>query len=252
MHRFFIAPEGIAGEWAYIDPQQARHILVVLRMKIGDQVLLFDGQGNEYTVRLEATERDGLAARIIEVRGEDNAAGMRLYLIQSLAKGDKMDLIVQKATELGVAGIYPVISERSVVMLEGERARRKVDRWQSIAREACKQCRRSSVPPVHPVQTLESYLNCLRHWNDIMLYESQPDYSLKQILRHGSPPDEMGLIIGPEGGFSTREFELALDKGIKPAGLGPRILRTETAALVGLSIILYEYGELGDTDCRSR
>ncbi|MEN6390284.1 MAG: 16S rRNA (uracil(1498)-N(3))-methyltransferase [Syntrophomonas sp.] len=247
MHRFFVEPENIKGEWALLDAAQTRHIQVVLRLLPGEIIGLFDGRGSEYKARLEDLEGACYTTRLLSQEQQSREPGLRLYLVQSLAKGDKMDFIVQKAVEIGIYGIYPVESERSIVSLSPERAAKKVERWQSIAREACKQCKRSYIPPVYPVQSLKQYIsNCGQH-QDILLYEDSQTRGLKELLRDPglSWGDEMGIIIGPEGGFTPEEVRAARDRGIQAGGLGPRILRTETAGLVAASIILYERNELG-------
>lgn len=248
MHRFFVAPENIKGERAQLDAVQTRHIQVVLRLLPGELIGLFDGRGGEYQARLEALEGDCYLARLLSEERPHREPGLRLYLVQSLVKGDKMDFIVQKAVEIGIAGIYPVASERSIVSLSPERAAKKVERWQSIAREACKQCRRSYIPPVYPVQSLPQYVSRQKPHQDILLYEEAgQSRGLKEILRDSgiSRGDELGIIIGPEGGFSPEEVKAAQNSGILVGGLGPRILRAETAGLVAASIILYERNELG-------
>lgn len=247
MHRFFVAPEKINGEWALIDAAQTRHMQVVLRLEPGQTVGLFDGQGREYSARLERLEGSSYIARLLSTERKNSEPRLRLYLVQSLAKGDKMDFIVQKAAEIGIIGIYPVYSERSVVRLNFERAAKKVERWQSIAREACKQCRRSYIPPVYAVQSFKQYISKRGQRPDIMLYEDSQSRGLKELFRDPqlSWGTEMGIIIGPEGGFSPEEVEEARGNGILVGGLGPRILRTETAGLVAASVVFYEWNELG-------
>lgn len=158
-----------------------------------------------------------------------------------------MDYVVQKAVEIGVAGIYPVLSERSTIKLDEEKAGRKVQRWQTIARESCKQCGRSLIPHVYPIQGLSQWISEARESVTIMLYEETRDRGLKQILRedHQNWGAEINLLIGPEGGFSAVEADQARQVGAIWAGLGSRILRTETAGLVAAALILYEFGELG-------
>lgn len=245
MHRFFVSPADINGEWARLNSSQIYHLERVLRLKAGDQIGIFDGEGREYRAILELSGSREIAARIVSRESLDREPWVRLSLIQAVAKGDKMDFIIQKAVELGVADIYPVFSERSVVRLEGDRARKKVDRWQSIAWEACKQCGRSSVPAVHSLQTLTQCLEKMQSQTVVMLYEGSCLEGLGRVLKDKGRHREISVLIGPEGGFSLGEVERARQHGVIIASLGPRILRTETAGLVALSIILYEYGELG-------
>jgi len=177
----------------------------------------------------------------------ESEPALKLYLAQGIAKGEKMDTIIQKSVEIGVAAIYPVSCERSVVRLAVDKAEKKVHRWQSIAREACKQCRRNLIPEVIPVMNFTSLLEEIGDKPAIMLYENENQTSLKSLLKSQLREingQEIFLLIGPEGGFSPQEVETANRKGIYTASLGPRILRTETAGLVAASIILYEYGDM--------
>ncbi|HHV15884.1 MAG TPA: 16S rRNA (uracil(1498)-N(3))-methyltransferase [Gelria sp.] len=247
MHRFFISPENIKENIVYIDPEEARHI-EVLRLTAGDTVMFFDGTGREYQVRLEGWESGILTGQIIHTGFGESEPALKLYLAQGIAKGDKMDTIIQKSVEIGVSAIYPVSCERSVVRLSGEKAPKRVQRWQSITREACKQCRRNLIPQVMPVMDFFTLLEKIGDKPAIMLYENEDKISLKSLLhKHFIETDgqELFLLIGPEGGFSPQEVEVASQQGVYTASLGPRILRTETAGLVAASIILYEYGELG-------
>jgi len=248
MHRFFISPQNIKGNSVSIDPEEARHIEKVLRLTTGDIVVCFDGSGREYRVRLEGREDGILIGQIIHTGLRESEPTLKLYLAQGIAKGEKMDTIIQKSVEIGVSAIYPVSSERSVVRLTEDKAEKKVQRWQSIAREACKQCRRNLIPPVTPVMDFATLLQEIGEKPAIMLYENEDQTSLKSLLKNQLREisgQELFLLIGPEGGFSLQEVEAAGRQGIYTASLGSRILRTETAGLVAASIVLYEYGDLG-------
>lgn len=247
MHRFFIAPGNINDNTIFIGQEEARHIEKVLRLKTGDMVVFFDGTGQEYKVRLDGKEDGCLTGQIIHRSLRDSEPALKLYLVQGIAKGDKMDTIIQKAVEIGVNSIYPVSCERSVVRLAGEKADKRLQRWQAITREACKQCRRNVVPEIKPVMEFHSLLQIIGERPALMLYENEDKNSLKTLLQ-GQPyneAEEIFLLIGPEGGFSHSEVVTATKQGIKTASLGPRILRTETAGLAAASVILYEYGDLG-------
>ncbi|HWP95533.1 MAG TPA: 16S rRNA (uracil(1498)-N(3))-methyltransferase [Syntrophomonadaceae bacterium] len=247
MHRFFVSPDQIRDQLVYIEAEQAHHIQRVLRLKPGTVIAVFDGLGCEYQACLEREEGRVLVARILSQIERNSETAIRLHLVQALPKGDKMDYVVQKAVEIGVTGIYPVLSDRSTIKLDEEKAVRKVQRWQTIARESCKQCGRSLIPQVHPIQGLSQWLSGARGTTTIMLYEDARDLGLKQILRkeHQNWSVEINLLIGPEGGFSPLEADQARQAGFIWAGLGSRILRTETAGLVAAALILYEFGELG-------
>jgi 16S rRNA (uracil1498-N3)-methyltransferase len=244
---FFVAPENIFSSQVTIDEEQTRHIEKVLRLKIGEEVQVFDGCGREYTVVLRAKEGRCLIGAIID-RQTAVPPQVRVTLVQGIAKGDKMDTIIQKAVEVGCSAIIPVTTKYTVVQLEKDRAVQKVARWQAIAREACKQSRRSVVPEVKPVVRYNQLFSQLKG-NTIILYENEDHVSLRTVVQQmkSSSPEAgaVNLLIGPEGGFSEDEVNLARQYGAQSAGLGKYILRTETAGLVAASIVLYEYGEIG-------
>ncbi|MEN6326817.1 MAG: 16S rRNA (uracil(1498)-N(3))-methyltransferase [Syntrophomonas sp.] len=248
MHRFFIAPESISGSIVVIDATQARHLERVLRLKAGDRVLVFDGQGHEYQVKLLGKEKDIWKSEIESEIADAGEPGIRLTLVQGIPKGDKMDTIIQKAVEIGVKRIIPMCSEHSVVRLTGDKAAKKEQRWQLIAQEACKQCRRNTIPEIRSVVDFSDLLPGLADYPVIMLYEHEEQLRLGKLLKeqgHKFKEQEIYLLVGPEGGFSAQEVELAKHHNVFTTGLGPGILRTETAGLVAASIVLYEYGELG-------
>lgn len=247
MHRFFISPENIYDGEVRISGSEARHVERVLRLQAGDQITVFDGSGWEYTVLLTGKKGGDLIGEVMARKQVDREAGMELHLVQGIARGERMDLVIQKAAELGVHTIHPLASEYSVVQLQGERAEKKVQRWQQIAREACKQCRRNLVPRVEPIRELTAFLDRMHGEAGIMLYEDEQRMSLRTILTGTDllERERIYVLVGPEGGFSPREVEMARQAGVTTAGLGKRILRTETAGLVACSILLYEHGELG-------
>ncbi|MBC7074962.1 MAG: 16S rRNA (uracil(1498)-N(3))-methyltransferase [Syntrophomonadaceae bacterium] len=248
MHRFFIYADSIRGNTVDIDEEQARHIEGVLRLKSGDFIKAFDGTGHEYTLRLEGRKKGRLTARIEQFSMRDDEPLLKLFLAQSIAKGNKMDTIIQKATELGISAVYPFISERTVVRLNIEKAVAKQKRWQTIAREACKQCNRNVVPEIKPVIDFSQLLAEIGNRPAIMLYENEEQVSLKHLLRGKKEKfrtNQMFLLVGPEGGFAPWEVEAAAKANVFIVKMGPRILRTETAGIAASSIIMYEYGDLG-------
>ncbi|MBO8159151.1 16S rRNA (uracil(1498)-N(3))-methyltransferase [Thermosyntropha sp.] len=247
MHRFFVKRENVKGDKAFIEKDESHHIEKVLRLKPGDKIILFDGRGTEYHAVLEKKVNNQLVALIQEICEINNEPPLKVNLVQGIPKGDKMDLVIQKAVELGVASIYPVVTTRTVVKLARDKAVKKAARWQDIAIEACKQCRRNIIPEVKPVAAFSDILEIIGENWAIMLYEKEENARLKNILREkkGTGEQEVFLLVGPEGGFAPHEAKLAQEKGIFLAGLGPRVLRTETAGIAGLSIILYELGDLG-------
>jgi len=248
LHRFFIYPDNIRGNQVIIDDKQARHVEKVLRLKPGDYIQGFDGTGREYILKLNGNINRGLSADIQDIIDNNNEPLLRLHLAQGLAKGDKMNTIVQKAVEIGVNTIHPFISEHTVVQLEQFKAERKLEKWRTVATEACKQCGRSIIPEIQPIKSFARLLFESENKLAIMLYEKEEQLRLRDILKKNIKKDKnraVFILVGPEGGFSLCEVAAARKKDINVAGLGPRILRTETAGIAASSIIMYEYGDLG-------
>ncbi|WP_054691898.1 16S rRNA (uracil(1498)-N(3))-methyltransferase [Syntrophomonas palmitatica] len=232
----------------YFDRGELRHIEKVLRLRPGEIVAVFDGSGMEYRVRLREDQEQRLKGEIISKACIDREPETSLHLVQGIAKGDKMDSIVQKAVEIGVKAIHPLAAQRSVVELDERKAGKRVMRWQEIAREACKQCRRNQMPLVNPMRGINEILQIIGQTPAIMLYEEEHKLGLKQLLQTEEERftgQEIFILVGPEGGFSHEEAEAARDRGVHLVTLGPRILRTETAGLVAASLILYHFNDLG-------
>lgn len=248
MHRFFITPEAVQDSIIQIDKEQSHHILKVLRLKPGDHFELFDGRGNVFLCRFLSKGNGGVLATIENHDYYSNQPSTQVVLAQGIAKGEKMDYIIQKAVEIGVSSIIPFVSERTVVVLDHSKAERKNERWKNIAREACKQSKRNIVPEIKPIVLFPQLLDHLQDKRAVLLFENEGKVRLRDVLagyRDGLKGQSITVVIGPEGGFSPDEIQKALDKNILVAGLGSRILRTETAGLAAASIILYEGGDLG-------
>ncbi len=250
MRRFFVACDAIANGAVRIAGRDARHITRVLRMGPGDRLTIVDGAGREYVARIAQTADTSISAVIEEERRSGPAEPrVPLALVQGLPKSDKMDLIVQKCTEIGVSRFLPVLTERSVARSNGDSANRKVLRWQRIAAEAAKQSGRGAVPPVEEIRGLDSVLSelALEDALLVMPWELEQERSLRRVLADVDLEKAAGiaLIIGPEGGFSHYEVELARRYGAVTATLGQRILRAETAGMATAAVILYELGEFG-------
>jgi 16S rRNA (uracil1498-N3)-methyltransferase len=247
LHRFFVSADRVNEHTlkAVLDRQQSRHVEKVLRLKVGDGLILFDGSGKEYESVISGRGKDGLTVDIKKICRKNLEPPIKLTLFQGIAKGNKMDTIIQKAVEIGVHKICPIITDHTTVNLQGDKLLAKVKRWQVIATEACKQCGRNEVPVISEVETFPQALAAVEGRHCLLLYEKGV-HGLKQILRENPGMEgEVSLIIGPEGGFSVSEVDQAREKGVAIARLGPRILRTETAGLVAISIIMYEYGDIG-------
>lgn len=219
----------------------ARH-LQVLRMAAGDTIALFDGQGGEWTaVIVEMGKRNAL----VQLQAFDEIereSPLNITLVQALATSDKMDLIVQKAVELGVTAIQPIASERATLKLTGEREQKRTAHWQGVAQSACEQCGRNRVPAVGSVMPLEAWLATPAEGLRLMLHpESQSTLTEAVAARPGVP---LAFLVGPEGGFSAREIALAVQHDVQGVRLGPRVFRTETAALAALAVLNAVHGDL--------
>jgi len=238
--RFFITPEQVRDPYVTITGDDLRHIRTVLRKQPGDLLILLDGQGREYTVRITAIEKTEIDAEILERRTRGLPV-MRVTLGQGLPKSDKMDLIVQKATELGVSTIVPLTTERTIVKVKDEEKRR--ERWQKIAREAAMQCDRPDIPHVSAMSRFSAFIRTASPDPRalLLLPWEEGTEPVKEVLRGHPDAKHVFVLIGPEGGFSSAEAEAAKDRGFHLVSLGPNILRTETAAVAVLSIIGYEY-----------
>lgn len=244
MHRFFI-PQLYAAEMVIKDID-AKHISKVLRMQPGDKIQIVSDDGVTAIAEIVSLQADNVVVKCLEKLAESHEPSVKITLAQGLAKGEKMDFIIQKAVEMGASSIVPVAMEHSVVRLEGAKADKKVERWQKIAEAAAKQSKRDIIPQVQHVQTMQQMLanNDLQH--KIIAYECEDRLGLKTALQSCDNLQELLLIIGPEGGISEFELELARKNGAVPVSLGKRILRAETAGVVALSAILYETGDLGE------
>jgi len=238
--RFFISPDQISGPHISITGEDVRHIATVLRMQAGDELLLCDGEGAEYTVAITRVERSGITTEITG-QSKRELRSPRVTLGQGLPKSDKMDLIVQKATELGVAGVVPLVTERAIVKIRDEEKR--IARWQKIAREAAMQSSRPDIPKVQAIRQLSDFLRTLNSEPGtlLLLPWEEGTEPIKNVLRKNPAAQNIIVLIGPEGGFSKAEAESARTRGFHPVSLGPNILRTETAAIAVLGMIGYEF-----------
>ncbi len=244
MHRFFIPR--LYSEEMYLEGVDARHIGRVLRMQPGDRLQIVSDDGVSAVAQITSFDGERVYVRCLEKLAESHEPRVKLILAQGLAKGEKMDFIIQKAVEMGAYSIAPVVMEHSVVRLDGVKAAKKTERWQKIAESAAKQSKRDIIPAVQPVRTLAQMLQLNDCRTKIIAYECEDRQSLKSALREAGGISELLLIIGPEGGISEAELEQARAAGAVPVSLGRRILRVETAGLAAISAILYETGDLGD------
>lgn len=242
MHHFFVSPEQVEGDLVRITGSDVNHMKNVLRIKPGEEVLLSDGTGRDYLCRVEALEAQEVKTLILRRDEEGRELPSRIWLFQGLPKSDKMEFIIQKAVELGAAGIVPVITRNVVVKLEPKKEEARLRRWQAIAESAAKQSKRSLVPEVLGLMTLKEafdYVESRAYGVRLIPYEHQEGMEgTRKELDAIRPGQDIAVFIGPEGGFDEKEIELALSKGVRPVSLGRRILRTETAGIAILSVLM--------------
>ena len=242
MYQFFVSPEQIQGTKAYITGSDFNHIKNVLRMKIGEEIALSNGvDQKEYRVGIVAYTEDTVECELRFIKEDGMELPAEIYLFQGLPKGDKMELIIQKAVELGVHEIIPVSMSRCVVRLDEKKASSKLKRWQTIAEAAAKQSKRGIIPKIHEVLSFEQALSYANDMQVKMLpYElANGMEETKKVIASIRPGERIAVWIGPEGGFDKQEVSKASACGFCPISLGKRILRTETAGMTVLSILMY-------------
>lgn len=246
MPKFFVEPDYVQPPNIEITGTDVKHIKSVLRLKVGDMIEVADGTGKEYQAEIGSINSDSVFAVIKETFLTQKEPPLDVYLLQGLPKGEKMEFIIQKCTEIGIKKIIPISTERSVVQLNKEKASKRCERWQRIATEAAKQCQRSIIPEVGLLGNLKQILETLPPDTIIIMpWESEKTKGMKETLEGLKLTGPIAILIGPEGGFTEQEVNLAFEYGAKIVSLGPRILRTETAGLVSLTMVLYHLGDLG-------
>ncbi|GAC1604567.1 MAG: 16S rRNA (uracil(1498)-N(3))-methyltransferase [Myxococcales bacterium] len=242
--RLFLPPDQIAhahGGLVRLSADQARYLGVVLRLREGEAVEVFDGAGTRFDARIAGAGVDGLSLRLLGRTSAAPAPGPHLVLAQALSRSDKLDLVIQKATELGAARVIPFAAERSVVRLPEGRGAARAERWRRIAQEAARQCGRADVPAIDAPARWEDLFSCLQAdpgMRGVLLDGGTGSADLAQAAHHPGPgPARVLIAVGPEGGFSAEEKERARAHGFAAASLGPLTLRTETAGLAALAIL---------------
>lgn len=220
-------------------PRDTSHYLSrVLRLPVGAELRIFNGQGGEYQARISEANKNSVSLAVGTLDTTDNSSPLHIHLGISISKGERMDFVIQKATELGVSEISLLLSERTEVKLKGDRLEKRLGHWQKVAISACEQCGCNRVPVIHSPVTLKDWVKGCKE-------------TIKLVMQPGTPtafeeeqPGSVALLIGPEGGFSDQEVETANQAGFGSITLGPRILRTETAPLVAISLLQHHWGDL--------
>ncbi len=229
------------GDVIPLDKASSNHLIKVLRLKNNYSFSLFNGEGTEYSAVLEVSERRAIA-HIKTATQKDNESNIKIHLLQGISKGDRMDFAIQKSIELGVTSITPVITERTVVNLKEDRDQKKIQHWKTIAISACEQSGRNYLPEIKPICHLNNILET--NSSDYrLLLDPLSDSSLTSISYN---KQNVQILIGPEGGLSTDEIISLKENGFKGVKLGPRILRTETAALAAITALQLLWGDLGN------
>lgn len=246
MHKFFTPSDYVFGDYAKIVGDDVKHIYKVLRLSEGEEVVLNDCAGTEYLAKINEVTKSEVTLDIVKKLDLNNESNVEIILFQGMPKAQKMDLIVQKGTELGITKFVPLITDRVDVKLKGDF--KKLDRLNRIALEACKQSKRSIIPEVLEPINMDDLIKEVKSFDLLVVpYENKEDFGIKSLMKDIDKESikRVGIVVGPEGGFEEEEIEKLKIEGAYIITLGKRILRTETAGFVATSLIQYELGDLG-------
>lgn len=242
MQRYFVEPHLFSEHDVTITGDDVHHIVNVMRSQPGDEIIVCDGRGRVVRARLSAIGGKQVQAEIIELLHDLSELPIRVTIGQGLPKGEKMEWILQKGTELGGFAFFPFSSERTIVKLDAKKEEKKLDRWRKIVKEAAEQSHRGVLPKIFsPLPFKQVVADAKQYTRSVIAYEKEQSTSLHQVLEELSPGDSLLVLIGPEGGFSGDEVSFAQGAGILPVTLGPRILRAETASQYVLSAASYQF-----------
>ena len=245
MPRFYVPDPHIENELLKIEGSEVRHIRRVLRLRRGDDMVVFDGLAKEYEGIIVDEGPTSVVIKVRNIFPSKKESPLEITLAQSLLKGEKMDNLIQKATELGVKEIIPFFSSRSIPLLEKSKRLKRYHRWERITIEASKQCGRGAIPKIVPLQDYYEMLSMVSPESLCLILWEREGKKLKDVLQRSEEKRKVFCIVGPEGGFSQEEVEKAKSAGFMTVTLGDRILRTETASLCFLSILQFEWGDMG-------
>lgn len=248
MSKFFITEyELVPGGTAYIVGDDARHIKKSLRVKEDDIIKVCDGRGNDYSARVEKLENDAVLVEVSERIDHNGEPKLKVNLFMAVTKGEGFEYAIQKCVEAGAASIQPLITEHTVINIAETKLDKRVERWNKISESAAKQSGRSAIPLVsYPLSMAEALKKPKGAEPSIICYVKEGTLGLKQLLKENPDADTLNVFIGPEGGFSPVEWEIAKMAGLKSVSLGKRILKAETAGFFVTLAAMYEYGELGE------
>ena len=240
--RIFVPFNNIKDDMAVIEGSDVNYLRNVMRLNIGDELSVMDSKSKEYNAKIRKMEGKKIVAELLAEKHPKSEPRMKVTIAQCIPKNPKMDLIIQKATELGVLQMIPVKAERSFVKLTKEKEESRLNRWQRIAKEAAEQSGRLIIPFVQPIKDFKELLMLRSDFDHcLMLWEMEKERSIKKFLMENKHVGNLMVVIGPEGGFSHQEVEMAKNAGFETANIGSRIVRTETAAISVLSMIEYEF-----------
>jgi 16S rRNA (uracil1498-N3)-methyltransferase len=242
MRRFYHSSSLKLNTTTALDDFAARHLAQVLRAKVGDRIILFNGDGFDYEAQIKHVDRRDVSVEILNQSANPNESKIRIHLFQALSSNEKMDLVVQKAVELGVQAITPIIASRSQMRLKDEKRDKKLQHWQQIAISACEQSGRAVIPEIYPVSLLTESMNQIDDAALNIMLDPEAKTQLNQLASMDTP-SHINVLIGPEGGFSEDEIQLCQSKKVITVNLGPRILRTETAPIATLALLQYLFGD---------
>ncbi|WP_432471684.1 16S rRNA (uracil(1498)-N(3))-methyltransferase [Amphritea sp. HPY] len=238
--RFYEPQTLTTGTTVTLGDSNTQHVARALRMRPGEQIILFNGDGNESLATLTNIAKRSVEAEINEISQPRRISPLRIQIGQSLSRGERMDYAIQKATELGMSGMTPLFSERCEVKLNSDRQEKRQRHWQQIAISACEQSLRCDVPEIAAPEQLKNWIGSVEADLKLVLH-----HHTEQPLGEFQLPESVALLVGPEGGLTEDEVSLALKQGFKPVAFGPRVFRTETAPIAALSVLQYIWGDLG-------
>lgn len=239
MQRYFVNPEQLNKDRVNITGDDVHHISKVMRYKAGDKIICSNGNGIDVIAEIKEITAQQVECVVVSTIEESNEAKVNITLAQSLPKADKMELIIQKGTEVGVSSFIPFVSQRTVVQLNEKKEQKKLERWHKIAKEAAEQAHRSIVPEIYSVLSWKELLIRFKQETTLIAYEKETSTALYQMVEENSQHKSFLIVIGPEGGFTEEEIKQAEEAGAISISLGKRILRAETAGIVAAANIIY-------------